>query len=286
MAGEHGKDPRNVIDLVLLQPVAHLAGKRILGLIALVKGIKWGNEIKLLGNEALSRFARKEPCEEIDSLLLGLRIEIFVDGKNQTHPTDVNYTKGAIGISLTLKPDWRYDTIENDDKYGISIWHKDSSDKKVNIFYRTKPVGLCGTGLSTETVTIGNYTATVYRYDDLPDLFMTNFDTVSGGYYIENLSLPNTNQELAEIIDTLSLADTTITREEALKTAKSQTTREYTEEFANYDAFSGNWVVTLKNPEWFISDRSWTLDCLPVRASSTAWISAGVTPVSASMTAI
>lgn len=177
-------------------------------------------------------------------------IEIYVDGKNETHPIDVKYAKGAIGINLTLKPDWRYSTIETDNKYGVSIWHKDSADKNIDIFYRTEPVGLCGTGLSNETVTIGSYTATAYRYDDLPGFFMINFDTVSGGYYIENLSLPIESRELEEIIKTLSLSDTTMTREEALKIAKEQTTREYTEEFANYDALNGNWEVVLRNAEW------------------------------------
>ncbi len=133
--------------------------------------------------------------------------EVIVDGKNLTYPTDINYTHGDIGISLTLKPNWRYATIDEEQKHGVSIWHKNKEDKKIDIYYRDTPLGLCGTGLTTNKMTLGNYAVTTYKYDDLPNYYITKFETTSDGYYIENFSWKDSNRELVEILNTLVLSD-------------------------------------------------------------------------------
>lgn len=180
-------------------------------------------------------------------------IEIIVDGKSITNPTDISYANGAIGISLTLKKGWQHKTVEQNGEYGIEISPK-GQEGTVRIIYRDTPLGLCGTGLTTDTVTIGQYTATTYKYDDIQNYFMANFKTASGGYYIENNGADDWwskyEIEALEILNTLVLSDTAMTRDVALKIAKEKTTREYTAEFVNYDAINGNWVVTLKNSEW------------------------------------
>lgn len=180
-------------------------------------------------------------------------IDIIVDGKSKTNPTDINYTKGAIGISLKLKKGWQHTVYEQDGEYGIEFFPKGETGA-VRIIYRETALGLCGTGLTTDTVTIGSYTAESYQYDDMPGYFMANFKTVSGGYYLENNGAENWwtryEKDALEILNTLKLSDITMTRDEALRIAKEQTTREYTEEYVNYDAQNGNWVVTLKNSEW------------------------------------
>ncbi len=180
-------------------------------------------------------------------------IEIIVDGKNKTHPIDVNYNKGGIGIKLTLKPDWRFKTIERVGEYGVAIWHKDYEEKTIDILYRDMPLGLCGTGLTCDTVKIGAYTATTYRYDDMPDYFMANFDTTSGGYYIDNNGgdiWKDYEKDILEILDTIILSDIKMTKDEALKIAKQECTIDFTEEYADLDALNGQWVVVLKNSEW------------------------------------
>lgn len=72
----------------------------------------------------------------------------------------VHYGKEGAGISLEIPAGWEYELQDEEETtdFCIAFWPAGQKEGKIEVWHDTA-FGVCGTGLTQQTVTIGKYTA-------------------------------------------------------------------------------------------------------------------------------
>lgn len=186
-------------------------------------------------------------------------VKILLNGKQKSTNIDAVYSKGNIGIKLSLKDGWTYDVIEQLDRCGLSFYPESDTSTGIRVVYLKEdfkepvydPPYL--NPMVKEPVTVGVYSGKINKNKSDGAWSSINLDVLDGKIYIFNSGAidfeKKYEKDALEIIETLEIFDDSITKEEAVKAAKDASVINFTEESANYDKESGVWVVTLKNSE-------------------------------------
>lgn len=126
---------------------------------------------------------------------------------DETKYTTAEIMRGAASISLRIPEGWKYEQIESEDglSFGIDFWPAGHDDGRISLFYYTDLFGVCGTGLSTEEITLGNYDAVVGRYDGDESWSFIRFTNAHCGEYVATAFgasswLPEYEDEVNEIL--------------------------------------------------------------------------------------
>lgn len=157
-------------------------------------------------------------------------------------------------FSIEIPDGWSYETtltssLAPSTAFGISIFHDLSPESTVTVEF-TESFGVCGTGLRTEDITIGGYSASKGIYDGNPTFNYVVFDDTPGFYVIYNNAdgdwWAQHKNEIWEILGTIKIADGIIFRDDALKIAKEAATGEYIQQYNEYSHENGTWTFTFE----------------------------------------
>ncbi len=160
-------------------------------------------------------------------------------------------------FSITLPEGWSYEEtpespIIQSQGFGISIYHTSAPESTITIEF-TESFGVCGTGLRTEEITIGEYKATKGIYDGNPTFDYIIFENTPGFYVIHNYAdaswWAEHKNEISSILGTIRLADGIILHGDALEIALSQAKGEYTPQYNEYSAADGLWTFVFETDE-------------------------------------
>lgn len=189
-------------------------------------------------------------------------VEVLIDGINPLlQPTTLYESGDFSNITLSLPYNWDFETERTDDRnYAVYIWPKERKRGKLKIMV-TEQFGVCGTGLTEEIITLGEYKACKGAYKDSWD-FISYLDTPCS-YVVLNEDADEWWNEYGEeamlILSTAKIADGMLFRDEAIALAKKAVTVEYDEVIANFDMQEGNWVVTFYKENTAGGDQTVTL---------------------------
>lgn len=128
----------------------------------------------------------------------------------------VSYCYGDVNMSLSIPVGWKYEIEEySDDKqgFGINFWPADETEGKIKLQYH-EAFGVCGTGLTEETVTIGQYEARKGTYGNKKEWDFITIRNTAGCYVIMNDGayewLADYMEEVMNILDTIYVSEISI----------------------------------------------------------------------------
>ena len=166
-----------------------------------------------------------------------------------TQPELVRIDRGYANISLTIPDGWEYETEVMTDSGGFSIAFQPAgrSEGKIRVLYYDR-FGVCGTGLESETIRLGNYEARKGTYDGHKVWDFIRLIGTPGYYVIENEGAgpwwDEYGGEAMQILNTLVAGDGIIHETEAIAIAKGEAAVEYNQTWTSYDSETGLWTVT------------------------------------------
>lgn len=182
---------------------------------------------------------------------------VFLDGINATEKyTVASHSKGFANISVTLKEGWAYDIVDEDDgvEFSINIYPAGQKENKLRIAY-FNGFGVCGTGLTQETIMLGNYEAWMGTYDNNTVWDFISLQGLAGDYVILNEGgekwWSEYGDDAMQILATLKVADGYVTSSDAIKIARDKLQTEYDEVTTSFNAQKGIWTVSLSRQENF-----------------------------------
>lgn len=99
----------------------------------------------------------------------------------------VHYSKDGAGISLEIPAGWEYEIKDEEGTtdFCIAFWPAGQKEGKIEVWYNTA-FGVCGTGLTQQTVTIGKYAAHQGTYAGQRMFDFISFDESYRDYVIIN----------------------------------------------------------------------------------------------------
>ncbi len=168
---------------------------------------------------------------------------------NEDNPQNVSYRKGYGSISVVLPKNWKSEIVDEDGVgFGIDICPDGEIEGEICLrFYNG--FGVCGTGLKEETISIAGYEAWQGTYDNARWWDFIYLKDTPGDYVILNQGadawLGEYEDELMQILDSMTIADGIITKEEAIKIADLNATVEYDSTSVRFNVSKGVWCVTL-----------------------------------------
>lgn len=194
-------------------------------------------------------------------------ITVFVDGVDPlTQPELVRFGRGYANISLTIPHGWEYETGDWTDsgEFGISFWPSGRSEGKIRVCYHDF-FGVCGTGLKSEKIKLGNYEAWNYTYDGHKIWSFIKLIGTPGYYVIDNEDAgqwwDEYGGEAMRILNTLVVGDGIIHEAEAVAIAKDLATVEYNHVSTSYNSETGLWTVSLYKEYTAGGDQVITITC-------------------------
>ena len=184
---------------------------------------------------------------------------------------EVTYARESGRVTFRLPEDWMYDVTEPDQEedFCIRIGPKGYDSCPITIrYYGNGGFGVCGTGLTQEKVRIGGYEGWQGTYDGRPVwdyialgtaerfrcvIFNDGFDASWWEQY---------GADTAEILNTLQVLGTALSREEAIAAAEEVVTVPYDLALAGFDNVAGTWTVEFYREDTAGGDQTVTLDAL------------------------
>ena len=142
------------------------------------------------------------------------------------------YRTNYVNMQLQLPSDWEYEIVPNDPNeerknqtFGIRFWPKEEADFKLELFYWTEGIGMCGTGVTIEDIEFSNgMLATQYTEKIEERLWLTIIYQNLPGTYVVSGSIPEELWEkyqptIIKILETAELGKEIIDREKAVAIA-------------------------------------------------------------------
>ena len=172
--------------------------------------------------------------------------EFTVSGAG-TQPTVVRESDGYSNIELSIPDGWKYETERMDDSgYCIAFWPEGYTGKIKMCYYTA--FGVCGTGLESETVTVGKYEGSKGTYDSQKVWSFINFTDTPGFYVAINEGADEWwdryGDEAMRILGTVKIADGIIDKTQAIEIAEKKITAKYDRTDAVFDSEQGIWTVS------------------------------------------
>lgn len=177
-------------------------------------------------------------------------VTILLDGKNVTEKTVLaENSNGFANMRLPIPEGWEFELTkqEGDRIIGISFWPAGQTEGKISIYYYDQ-FGLCGTGLESEEISLGRYTATKGTYDDKPIWSHIILNDVPGYYVIYNTGSKvwwdEYGAKAMKILDELDVAEGCLAESRTLPVAKKMCTIQYETVSSKFNYKNGDWIFT------------------------------------------
>lgn len=167
-------------------------------------------------------------------------------------------------MSARVPKGWTYEirgydtTSEATQQIGIEFRPQNDPEVRVSLLFYTGFLGMCGTGLISETVTIGIYSAVHHMYENMNDWHLYRFEDLPGEYALEISGVEKGSEyesNVGEIIDTLTLG-IGLGEDEAIELAKAECTVEYDDIRAKFDFINGLWSVNFSKRDTVGGDQT------------------------------
>jgi len=178
-------------------------------------------------------------------------------------PIVASYASRYASVQVTLPGEgWEWEEIPDtggNEPFGIRFWPYWKEEISVEICCHPNMLGLCGTDLSTDSLTLNSgKTAYLCYYGDNPWFHMGINDT-AGNYYARQSGAPSEyDEEILEILKTVVVGEGYMEKEKAVALAAevSGITPQYPR--AEFDINTGFWTVNIgtleKSAEVIIND--------------------------------
>ena len=171
--------------------------------------------------------------------------------------TTAEFTHGYVDMALQLPEGWSWETVSDngsDKTEGIRFYKTADTAVSYTLLCWTGGYGICGTGVTSEELTLANGMKVWQHTEDtekgtmvMADIF---FEDAPGSYVASpsdtmTTEVWNANRdELLSILGTVQLGRKSVTMQAAMDAAKAQYTGEYDQVYATYDVTSGAWTVS------------------------------------------
>lgn len=115
-------------------------------------------------------------------------------------------------VTLTIPSGWEYETKTQSDStdFCIAFWPKGQDNGKIEVWYYDS-FGVCGTGLTEEKITLGNYEALKGTYDYNETWEFISLQGLIGNCVILNQNadiwLKEKNDQVMQILSTIVVAE-------------------------------------------------------------------------------
>ncbi len=180
------------------------------------------------GDDAMAKWAIMVECEIFDTS----ELNIYLDGQNKTGtPADVTAYGGVTSLSIHIPKGWEYE-VKNIDgeykEYGI-YFHPKGEVGRLYLNYQTA-LGLCGTGLETEKITVAGYDCDKLTWDGKPVWDMIDFNVDFGAVNVRNDNatwLDERYDEAMQILDSIKIKGPSMTAKRAEQLAIAEYNAEY-----------------------------------------------------------
>ena len=195
-------------------------------------------------------------------------ITVFVDDVDPlTQPELVRVDHGYYAnILLTIPHGWEYETELWTDSadFSVSFWPAGRPEGKIRVRYYGIGFGVCGVGLESEKIRLGNYEARKGTFDNHKVWDFIKLIGTPGCYVIENEDAGQWWDEYGDeamgILNTLAVGDGIISEAKAIAIAKERAAVEYDQTWTSYDSENGLWTVTF-GKEYPGGDQTVTITC-------------------------
>ena len=160
---------------------------------------------------------------------------------------NISIQKESCNLSIDIPEGWTYkETTDINNKTGFSVdIYKESSPANLITISCQEMFAVCGTGLMTQDVTIGEYKAHKGIYDDNPAWDYIVFNDMPGYYVILNsISADLWNEYASDIngmLSSIKIAQNIISYEKALSLAKESCDGEYKKVPGEFSLEDGIW---------------------------------------------
>ncbi|MBQ8208491.1 MAG: hypothetical protein IJZ89_07150 [Clostridia bacterium] len=168
------------------------------------------------------------------------------------------FGQNFVVMSARVPKGWSYDikpyeedgeNIAGVQMFGLEFYPVEEPDFRVNLYYNTGMLGMCGTGLVSKEIEVNGYKAWYHRYEyENSSWRLYYFNGLPGIYTLETEGgcepYDKYDSQIEEILQTLELSEEgNIGEEEALELAKAECTVEYDVARAEFDFINGIWRV-------------------------------------------
>ncbi|MBQ8812930.1 MAG: hypothetical protein IJZ85_00310 [Lachnospiraceae bacterium] len=177
-------------------------------------------------------------------------VTVILDGKNVTDRKEyIEYSCNWVNMRLLKLEGWEYEIDEYaEDVYdfGISFWPKGQSEGKLKLHYYDV-FGVCGTGLSSKEIVIGERTAHLGSYGGPVGWDFISFNDTPGSYVFMNEGASawwdQYGDEALRIVESAVVAANLTGETEAIEIASQKCNVEYNQVRAYFDFDTGLWSV-------------------------------------------
>ncbi len=173
-------------------------------------------------------------------------------------------TVSHYNISLSIPDDWEYEILKGEDNadYCIAFWPAGETEGRIKMAY-FEFFGVCGTGLTVEEITVGDYQAQKGTYDNHWLWDYISFIGTPGSYVAINDGAETWwsqyGEEAMVILSQVKIAEGIITREQAIEIAKPDVTVEYNQIDASFDTDKGEWKVMFSMKDTLDGEQVFTI---------------------------
>lgn len=164
------------------------------------------------------------------------------------------YTEGHMDMALTIPDGWTWETVEEDGQAGLRFRKTEDDAVSFRLTCWTEGYGICGTGVTTEELTLSGgqqvwqYTEggddTVWvniAFQDTPGSYVCMPDA---GGVMDKAAWDGCRDEVLAILGTARIGRGILTEQEAIDLAAAQYDGAYDTAWGRYDVETGCWAVT------------------------------------------
>lgn len=179
------------------------------------------------------------------------------------------YTSDYVDMALTIPEGWQWESVQDkaERTEGIRFWKTGDKALDFALLCWRSGYGLCGTGLTSEEVTLSNGQKVWQHTKESDDGLWLNlyFENVPGDYVcapsrtLTRETWDGCRDEVLAILDTARFGRDAMTEQEAIAAAASQYDGEYDKACGRYSVVDGCWTVTFSKSAAGQSGESFTV---------------------------
>ena len=164
------------------------------------------------------------------------------------------YTGGNVDLALTIPNGWTWETMEEDGQAGLRFRKTEDDAVSFRLTCWTEGYGICGTGVTTEGLTLSGGQRVWQYTESMGDNVWVNiaFQDTPGSYVcmpdasgvMDKAAWDGCRDEVLAILGTARIGRGFLTEQEAVGLAKAQYDGTYDTAWGRYDVTAGCWAVT------------------------------------------
>ncbi len=164
------------------------------------------------------------------------------------------YTSGYVDMAMTIPEGWQWESVQDKElsAEGIRFWKTGDKDVSFELLCWRGGYGICGTGVTSEEITLSNGQKIWQHTEENTDSLWLNlyFESTPGDYVcaptgtLTKETWDSCRDEVLAILNTAQFGRDAITEQAAIDTAKAQYDGPCDEVYGRYDIKTGVWTVT------------------------------------------